>query len=82
MEVDGLGSNNFRRERAARVALFHGGAGREVVTEVLRHRSLLSSRPYVTDAARMADLAVTMAAAARPAPLKGTGAQCGSFPRP
>ena len=40
------------------MALFHGGAGREVVTEVLRHRSLLSSRPYVTDAARMADLVV------------------------
>ena len=42
---------------------------------MLRHRSLLSSRPYVTDAARTADLAATKAAAApsRPVPMVAVG---------
>ena len=69
----GLGSHSFRRGCA--LALFHVGAGREAVTEVLRHRSLLSSGPYVTDAELVADLAVTMAAAApsRPFPVAAVG---------
>ena len=73
VEVAGLGSHSFRRGCA--LALFHVGAGREAVTEVLRHRSLLSSGPYVTDAERVADLAVTMAAAApsRPVPVAAVG---------
>ena len=41
----------------APMALFHGGAEQVTVMEVLRHRSPLSSRPYITNAARMADLA-------------------------
>ena len=61
VDVTGLGAHSFRRGRA--VELFHGQASRETVTEVLRHRSLASTRPYITDAARMASLAVTMSAA-------------------
>ena len=61
VEATGLGAHSFRRGRA--VELFHGNAPREVVTEVLRHRNPASTRPYITDAARMASLAVTMTAA-------------------
>ena len=43
--------------RGSAMALFHGGAEQVTVMEVLRHRSPLSSRPYITNAARMADLA-------------------------
>jgi hypothetical protein len=56
-----MGGHSFRRGRA--VELFHGNASRETVTEVLRHRSAASTRPYITDSARVASLAVTMAAA-------------------
>ena len=38
------------------VALIHGGADPETVTVLLLHRSLLSSKPYIRDATRMADL--------------------------
>ena len=67
VSVTGLGAHSFRRGRA--VELFHGKASREAVTEVLRHRSPASTRPYITDSARMASLAVTMSAASggRPA---------------
>ncbi len=61
VDVAGLGAHSFRRGRA--VELFHGQASREAVSEVLRHRSPASTRPYITDAARMASLAVTMSAA-------------------
>ena len=61
VEVSGIGAHSFRRGRA--VELFHGNASRETVSEVLRHRSAASTRPYITDAARMASLAVTMSAA-------------------
>ena len=57
VEVGGLSSHNFRSGCA--VSLFHGGADPVTVSEVLRHRSLPSSRPYVTDAARMAGLAAS-----------------------
>ena len=59
--VDGFGGHSFRRGRA--VELICGNASRETVTEVLRHRNPASTRPYITDAARMASLAVTMTAA-------------------
>ena len=52
VEVGGLGSHSFCR--CCAVSLFNGGADPVTVSEVLRHRSLLSSRSYVTDAARMA----------------------------
>ena len=61
VDVTGLGAHSFRRGRA--VELFHGNASREAVTEVLRHKHIASTRPYITDAARMASLAVTMSAA-------------------
>ena len=61
VDVTGLGAHSWRRGRA--VELFHGHVSREVVTEILRHRSAASTRPYITDSARMASLAVTMAAA-------------------
>ena len=50
--------------------LFHGGAAAQAVSDVLRHRSIASTRPYVTEAT----LAVTMTAAAprgRPAASHG-----------
>ena len=62
VEVDGFGSHSFRRGSA--LALFHSGADRVAVTEALRCSSLSPSRPYITDAARMAGPAVTTAAAA------------------
>ena len=84
VEVGGLGSHSFRRGCA--VSLFHGGADPVTVSEVLRHRSLLSSRPYVTDAARMAGLAASMTAAAprRPVPVapSGRGPRDGDAVRP
>ena len=56
------GSHSFRRGRAGE--LFHGGAGEPTVAEMLRHRSIASTRPYITDATRMAGLAASMRAAA------------------
>jgi len=61
VEVAGMSGHSFRRGRA--VELFHGNASRETVTEVLRHRSMASTRPYITDSTRVASLAVTMVAA-------------------
>ena len=63
VSVDGLGAHSFRRGRA--VELFHGNASRETVTEVLRHRSLAATRPYLTDSARLIALASAMTAAER-----------------
>jgi hypothetical protein len=74
VDVEGLGAHSFRRGRA--VELFHGRASREAVTEVLRHRSPASTRPYITDSARMASLAVTMTAAS-----SGRPATVGLLPR-
>ena len=62
VEVAGMGAHSFRRGRA--VELFHGHASRETVTEVLRHRSAASTRPYLSDSVRLAALAVTMSAVA------------------
>ena len=62
MVMVGHGSHSFRRGRAGE--LFHGGASEPAVTEMLRHRSAASTRPYITDATRMAGLAATMCAAA------------------
>jgi hypothetical protein len=56
------GSHSFRRGRAGE--MFHGGADEPAVAEMLRHRSVASTRPYITDATRMAGLAATMRAAA------------------
>ena len=42
LEVAGMGAHSFRRGRA--VELFHGHALREMVTEVLRHRSRPTER--------------------------------------
>ena len=61
VEVAGMAGHSFRRGRAEE--LFHGQASRETVAEVLRHRSVASTRPYITDAARVASLAVTITAA-------------------
>ena len=61
VDTSGMGGHSFRRGRA--VELFHGHASRETVTEVLRHRSAASTRPYITDSVRLASLAVTMSAA-------------------
>jgi integrase len=57
------GSHSFRRGRAGE--MFHGGADEPAVAEMLRHRSVASTRPYITDATRMAHggLAATMRAA-------------------
>jgi hypothetical protein len=44
--------------------MFHGGASELAVAEMLRDRSVASTRPYITDATRMAGLAATMRAAA------------------
>ena len=58
VEVGGFGSHSFRR--GSDLALIHSGASDPVTgTEALRHRSLFSSRPYITYATRTADLAVT-----------------------
>ena len=62
VETAGFGSHSFRRGRA--VDLFHGGADAQAVSDVLRHRSIASTRPYVTEETRMAGLAVTISAAA------------------
>ena len=69
VDAAGLGGHSFRRGRA--IELFHNDAPYAAVTEVLRHRSPASTRPYVSDAARLAALAATMTAATagrRPAP--------------
>jgi len=57
-----LGAHSFRQGGAG--ALFHAGAGQAAVSEVLRHRSAASTRPYVLEASRMAATAVTIAACA------------------
>jgi site-specific recombinase XerD len=56
------GSHSVRRGRAGE--MFHGGADEPAMAEMLRHRSVASTRPYITDATRMAGLAATMRAAA------------------
>jgi hypothetical protein len=88
VDASGLGGHSFRRGRA--VELFHGQASREEVSEVLRHRSAASTRPYITDSTRVAALAVTMSAATSGRPPaggrhpRGPGAPggAGRLPRP
>ena len=59
--TDGFGAHSFRRGRA--MELLHGGTPREAVSEVLRHRSAASTRPYIADSVRLASLATVMTAA-------------------
>ena len=69
-----LGSHSFRRGRAAE--LFHGGITPGDLSRVLRHRSPLSSLPYVPESAR-----VTAAGAAmRDAAFRSAGASASTAP--
>ena len=57
--VERFGAHSFRRGSAG--ALFHSGLGSGTVATALRHRSERSTAAYVSDAARMAALADTIA---------------------
>jgi len=57
-----LGSHSFRRGRAAE--LFHGGISPTDLTRVLRHRSPVSSLPFVPESLRMTAAGAAMRAAA------------------
>ena len=57
----GFGAHSFRRGRATE--LLHGGSSRQAGTEVLRHRSVSATGPYIADSVRLVSLAASMTAA-------------------
>ena len=74
-----FGAHSFRQGGAG--AMLHAGAPSETVSEVLRHRSALSTRPYILEASRMASTALTLAACARRGGARGRAGARALLPR-